>query len=504
MRRRFPTSRAYPGGLLIALVAAAYCLAAAAGGLLTLTPGGDSVIWPPAGVALALLLILGGRAWPGVFLGALLTRGWLLWPEHGLPGAGMALAWAGMAASAAFQAWLGGWLILRYVGDRNPLSSFANTLLFLAIGALTSLLGALGSLGSLYFAGLMDLDAFLRHLALWWMGDGGGVLLFASGLLACYRLGWPDWPPETWAEALAYLGLVLLCSLGVFAWWHPTGDTTYPIDMLMLPLVAWSAFRFTQREISLTLLLILLVAVWGTRGGGGPYMGFSAFSTLLVLQAFIDILAAVSLSMGAVMAEQRKAKDDLQQQQELLEQQVRIRTLALEQSHAEVLAMSRSDMVTGIANRRCFEESLDGEWRRAQRLGSSLGMLMIDIDYFKRYNDHYGHVSGDYCLRQVAQTIRASIRRPQDLVARYGGEEFVCLLPDTPPEGVLKVAQAVLAAVRALNMEHADSDVADIVTISIGCASQVPADGLSGRQLLETADQLLYKAKQQGRDRLAS
>ncbi|QEL57282.1 sensor domain-containing diguanylate cyclase [Chromobacterium paludis] len=490
-----------PDGVAILLAAAAYCLASWLGDqLLTLELGMDNVVWPQPGLALVAMLLLGWRVWPGVLLGALLSEAWrwrlalagMHWLEPAL----------GVALGVLAQTLFGVWLMHRHFGRRNPLDSFSQCIAFCVIIVAMTLLGSLIGTATLYLAHLLPQKELVARLCLWWLCSSCGTLLFGSVFLNLYHQGRPRHSRETWYEILAYLGMVSLLTAGIFIWWHPTVDTTYPLDMLALPLVAWAAFRFTTREVLLALLLIMLLALWGTRHGGGPYLGYSAYSTLVILQTYLGILTVVSLGVSALMSEQRRIKSELGQQQEMLEQQVRIRTLALEQSHAEVLALSRVDPVTGIANRRCFEESLDGEWRRARRLGTALGMLMIDIDFFKLYNDHYGHVSGDYCLREVAQAIRSSVRRPQDLVARYGGEEIICLLPDTTPEGVAYVGEAVLEAVRELRLPHAGSSVAPYVTVSIGGANMMPREDLDSRQLIEAADREMYRAKQQGRNRM--
>ncbi|GEO82966.1 GGDEF domain-containing protein [Pararhodospirillum oryzae] len=163
--------------------------------------------------------------------------------------------------------------------------------------------------------------------------------------------------------------------------------------------------------------------------------------------------------------------------------------------------MAFVDDLTRLANRRQFNERLAAEWARAQRAGQSLGLVMIDVDFFKKYNDAYGHPAGDECLRQVARAMEGAIRRPADLAARYGGEEFVLVLPDTGPEGALHVANAVGEAVRQLGLRHEAGTGLGVVTISLGVAATVPHADLSPETLKSAADQALYAAKEQGRNR---
>ena len=167
---------------------------------------------------------------------------------------------------------------------------------------------------------------------------------------------------------------------------------------------------------------------------------------------------------------------------------------------AELHALGNRDPLTGIANRRALDERLAQEWRRAARQQQALALLMIDVDHFKRYNDHYGHLQGDACLRQVAQALAAALPRSSDLVARYGGEEFAVLLPGSSLEAAAALGAKVCAVVRALAIAHAASDTATQVTVSVGAAG---AAGLQPVEaLLARADRALYAAKSAGRDRV--
>jgi len=159
------------------------------------------------------------------------------------------------------------------------------------------------------------------------------------------------------------------------------------------------------------------------------------------------------------------------------------------------------DALTGIANRRRFDDALNTEWRRALREGSKLSLLLIDADHFKRYNDTYGHVRGDSCLKQIAEAALDVVLRPGDLVARYGGEEFAVVLPGTDETGAKEVADEICEAVRNRRLPH-EGNAPGIVTISIGCATIIPQRGKTAQDLIEAADQALYRAKGRGRNRV--
>jgi diguanylate cyclase (GGDEF)-like protein/PAS domain S-box-containing protein len=175
----------------------------------------------------------------------------------------------------------------------------------------------------------------------------------------------------------------------------------------------------------------------------------------------------------------------------------------LMQAHAAVERLAVVDSLTGLANRRRFDESLAAEWHRAMRDRAPLSLLLLDADHFKLYNDSYGHVRGDNCLRQIAESAQQVVSRPGDLVARYGGEEFAVLLPGTANEGATKVAADVCEALRSLNLPHS-ANASGIVTISIGCATIVPELGQLSQILIETADLALYNAKRGGRNQVCN
>jgi len=164
--------------------------------------------------------------------------------------------------------------------------------------------------------------------------------------------------------------------------------------------------------------------------------------------------------------------------------------------------LSVVDGLTGIANRRNFDEELARIWRRAQRESAPVSLVLIDIDHFKKYNDHYGHLAGDDCLRRVAQALQQTVKRPFDLVARYGGEEFAVVLPDTGVRGSERLAEEMRKAVELLGIPHAGSSASSRVTISSGVAAMAPESGAPPEILIAAADACLYEAKLAGRNRV--
>lgn len=176
--------------------------------------------------------------------------------------------------------------------------------------------------------------------------------------------------------------------------------------------------------------------------------------------------------------------------------------LKLQRDRLEALTMT--DGLTDIANRRRFDQHLEQEWRRCGRMMVPLSAIMMDIDHFKSFNDHYGHAAGDDCLRRIARTLQDVPGRAGDLVARYGGEEFACLLPGTDAEGAEVIAERMRQSVGDLGIPHAWSDAASTVSISAGVATVIPGRDSTPEDLIKLADDRLYEAKHAGRNRVAA
>jgi diguanylate cyclase (GGDEF)-like protein len=190
------------------------------------------------------------------------------------------------------------------------------------------------------------------------------------------------------------------------------------------------------------------------------------------------------------ISDRKKAEADMQYAESMLRK-----------ANLELEKLVNLDGLTQIANRRCFDDRLSIEWQRLSREQQPMSLLLLDIDYFKRYNDCYGHQVGDECLQAIAQALEKALYRPADLVARYGGEEFVAILPNTSLDGAIIVAEQIRSAIANLEIPHQNSDISDIVTISVGVTSLIPSPQQKSLTLIKQADVALYSAKQQGRNR---
>jgi diguanylate cyclase (GGDEF)-like protein len=201
----------------------------------------------------------------------------------------------------------------------------------------------------------------------------------------------------------------------------------------------------------------------------------------------------------------RRLQKQLVSQNDLLRQEIQQRReaeTALQQANAELQRLAHQDGLTEVANRRRFDQHLEQEWLRLTREQSYLSLLMCDIDFFKNFNDTYGHLEGDRCLQRVAGVLRQSARRPADLVARYGGEEFAILMPNTDTAGAAAIAEQIRLHVAKLAIPHEDSAIAAHVTISIGVATLQPRPNSEPAILITSADYALYRAKELGRNRV--
>ena len=172
----------------------------------------------------------------------------------------------------------------------------------------------------------------------------------------------------------------------------------------------------------------------------------------------------------------------------------------LQKANQELQSLANLDSLTGVANRRYFDECFANQWKQMSIAKQPLSLILCDVDYFKKYNDFYGHQAGDYCLQQIAQALANSIRKPEAILARYGGEEFAIILPNTNAEIAINIATRIIQTVQQLNLPHAASEISEWITISLGITQVIPTQAISPDFLIYRADQALYQAKQQGRN----
>jgi diguanylate cyclase (GGDEF)-like protein len=262
----------------------------------------------------------------------------------------------------------------------------------------------------------------------------------------------------------------------------------YPLTFLLYPLLLLTDSMLAFAGSSIAVVGVLFICVYFTNNSLGPFGVWPADLTVprdLALQMYIGFHLLALFPASIMFMERRRMAEELRN------------------TNARLTVLASLDGLTGIANRRSFDERFAQEWSRAVRHRKPIALGMIDLDNFKQFNDLYGHLAGDRCLCAVADALRQQVHRPEDLVARFGGEEFALLLPNTSAEGALTVVERIRAAVLDLGIEHLGNSW-NSVTVSIGFSALTPTTGDGQSRLIQLADAALYQAKSRGRNRVES
>lgn len=460
---------AYPGRVI--LVAAVYFATAKLSLLLAIPPGYATAVWPPSGIALAATLLLGYRIWPGIWLGAVLVN---------LTVKASVVTAVLIGTGNTLEALAGAALIRHFVGTPYRFERGEDVVKFVALAALACTIAATIAVASLTLEGSVSRYDFFPNWWTWWQGDAAGIIIVTPLVLSWYLREAEPWPPAKILEAACFASLLLFTGSFIFG-----DDTPYfsplPLTFAILPFIIWAAFRFSQRVVTTVIAASCAFAVWHTVEGRGPFALESLNLSLLFLQVFVCTVVTTGLVLSAVVGERSRAMERL--------------------GHAlyELREQAITDPLTGLFNRRYLREFMQREWIRARRRESSLAVIMIDVDYFKRVNDAFGHEAGDLVLAEIAALLKTQIRG-SDIACRYGGEEFALVLPDVTLEGVQRRAEAIRAAVMRLELKYRDKPLGRITT-SLGIAL-FPEHAEDPDSLLRASDEALYEAKSAGRDRI--
>jgi diguanylate cyclase (GGDEF)-like protein len=446
-------SRYLNDALIIVALAAAYFAAGELGLRFAATNATATAVWPGAGIALAALLLFGWRVWPGILLGAMLAA--LTTPD------GFATT-LGVAVGSSLEALVGCYLINRFANGKQVFERAQDIFKFALIaGLLSPAISATIGVSSTLFGGLMGRASFASVWSTWLFGDAAGAIIVTPLILL-----WAENPrlnrdrKSIIELALLFAGLVLTCWV-VFAGGFHSVLKQYPLEYLYTPFLVWAAFRFGRRYAVTATFVLAAMATWGTSQGFGPFSRESQNASLVLLQAFIGIMAITTLALAAEVTEHRRADE-------------RVRQLAV------------TDPLTGLANYRHLLDALDLEIKRSERTGRSFAILLLDLDRLKTINDAFGHLVGSRAICRLATTLRVHCREI-DTAARYGGDEFVLVLPETDSEAALQVAQRISERLKN------DGELPKL-SVSIGVAVY-PGDGASLDELLSAADHSLYREK---------
>lgn len=411
-----------------------------------------SLVSPPAGIALGAFLILGYRIWP-----AMLAAGVILYSAT----IGPVPAALAMAGANTLESLLAAYLVNRYASGRHALQNPGNSLRFAGVLLLSSMtLSATAAATSL---ALGDVSPWTSYGSIWFtvvLGNFVGMLLFAPQVILYTQGSLGRWRPAQMIEAAAVFLAVLLVGLLVFCGF-PTEMRGYPLEFLCVPVLTWAAFRLGRREAALALLVLEVLAIYGTLSAYGPFVRSTPTASLIIVQLFIGITATMTLSLAALASEYSVAE-------------------------AQLRELVVTDPLTGLPNYRRLLEVLQTEITRADRTERPFAVVFFDMDGLKRINDELGHLIGSRAVCRFAETLRAACRTT-DTAARYGGDEFVAVLTDTDQEG----ARLVVRRVAERLAEDPDKPA---LSVSAGIAVY-PRDGGTPTTLLSAADRALYSVK---------
>lgn len=451
--------------------------------LCAVSPENEVVVWLPNAVLLAALLHFRGRR--GWLLASLTFSSDLIANLPVFPPKQALLLSVVNLAEVTLT-----YLLMRRAGTSPGLERTQDLGKFVVAGpVLGALLG--GLLAGVVLGTLESVSApYPTLVLLWWFGDALGLLIYTPLLLALVQPT-RESVRVRWQDGVVVLLTLALAGLILSGQAEKLGGVPLTPNLL-LPSVLFMAVRFGVRWTSLAVALISLATAWAQTIGHKPFGDAPPHELILRTQEFILTLSIVGMGFAILFSEQRALTRSL-------EDKVRERTQKLEESNSKLGTLSATDGLTGIANRRRFDEFLASEWGHAQRSGQPLALALLDVDLFKKYNDHYGHQAGDDCLRTIAQVLTANVRRAGDLVARYGGEEFALVAVAADESSALAMSQNICRTLQDLGHLHEQSPFG-VITASIGVAVLASGESETQETLIRKADQALYQAKKRGRN----
>jgi diguanylate cyclase (GGDEF)-like protein len=451
-----------------------------------MTPEGTVIIWlPNAFVLAALLYYRGQRYW--LFM--------LLVLAAEVAGDVPVFRWneALMLGAANVSEVTLAYLLMHKLSMSPALGKLEDIIKFILAGPfISSLFGALVGAAVLQFIE-KNTAVYLSVVQAWWFGDALGLIIGTPLILALLYRVKQDIKPFNHVDLIvAFLSFSVLLMLFVAKNALFLGVLITPT--LLIPSMLYLAARTDLKYTAIAVAIFSFAVAMLISAGKNPFGDIPANLTILHAQEFIATLSFACLGFAVLIARIRDNKREL-------EERVAIRTSELQLLNQKLEQLSTTDGLTGIANRRRFDEVLELEWARANRTQQPLTLAILDIDWFKLYNDHYGHQAGDECLRRVSAVMADNVSRTGDLVARYGGEEFVFITPGMDSQHALKVSERICKEIQALAIPHIGS-IFGCVTVSIGVTSMTPQSVQNANMLIKVADEALYEAKNQGRNKI--
>src|SRR6184192_931863 len=356
-------SRAFSGLPVIGLLTLGYFIAGKFGLLLASLHASASPVWPPAGIALAALLLLGYRAWPAIFVGAFLVN---------VTTAGNFATSFAIATGNTLEALAGAWLVNRFAGGRNVFERPQGVFKFALAAAISTAISPVFGITSLALTGFADWANYGAIWLTWWLGDATGDLVFTPLVLLWCAAAKRRWNKKDAAEVGTLLLLLVLLSWLVFGGWLAVSARNYPIVLICGPVVIWTAFRFTQRETATGIFILSAIAVWGTLHGFGPFVRETENQSLLALQSWAAVLTITAMALSAGMAERQRAEEALQQQKSVVETANRTKD--------QFLAMLSHELRTPLTPVISALEALETEPARTEETKASLAMIRRNVE----------------------------------------------------------------------------------------------------------------------------
>ncbi|WP_158943931.1 GGDEF domain-containing protein [Granulicella sp. S190] len=438
---------------------------------------GVATIWFTNGLLFALIVTRPKKTWLPYFVAGFLADV-LADVVYGDP---LKLA-VGVSVANSVEVITSAILLTRWFGNPLQLTKRIPLLGFLGVAVVgaTAVTSALGASWTMLF---VNAGPWWMLFRTWYLGDVLGMAIIAPLVFILQRPGFFSMlHREQLPKTLLFLMIPAAATALVFS------HSKDPLIFFIFPALLLVVFRLGFPGTVLSVFVIALISICFTVTGHGPLMlitGANLLHKIVIEQIFVAVALFTFFPVAALL-EERKALETSLQKSEL-----RYRELA------------NADSLTGLANRRAFDERLEQAWDRAMRHEQSLALLLVDVDLFKAYNDLYGHVGGDDCLRCIAKVIASALQDKAEMAARFGGEEFAVILPNTTMESAVHIAEDVRQAVAAMKMPHSGNQLG-IQTISIGVAAGVPDRNAALISLLTASDHALYRAKYLGRNRVES
>src|SRR5213593_1212208 len=355
--------RAFSGLPVIGLLTLGYFIAGKFGLLLASLHASASPVWPPAGIALAALLLLGYRAWPAIFVGAFLVN---------VTTAGNVATSLAVASGNTLEAVCGAWLVNRFAGGTTVFDRPQGVFKFALAAAVSTIISPFFGVTSLALAGFADWTNYGAIWLTWWLGDTTGDLLIAPLIILWSIASKRRWNRREAVEAGILLLLLFVLSEAVFGGWLTISARNYPIAFISGPIVIWMAFRFTQRETATGIFILSAIAIWGTLHGFGPFVGETENQSLLALQSWVAVLTITAMALSAGMAERQRAEEALQQQKSVVETANRTKD--------QFLAMLSHELRTPLTPVISALEALETEPARTEETKASLAMIRRNVE----------------------------------------------------------------------------------------------------------------------------